>query len=84
MQDIIGFDPGISIFWIWLNFTGFFFTVVIAYLVSYFSTETQNNAMELERPKFSLADFNCKESYILIGFFVFILALCAYLPQIFS
>jgi len=84
MQDILGFDPGISVFWIWLNFTGFFFAVAIAYLVSYVIPNTQKDEHLLERPKFTLADFLCKESYILFGFFIFILVLSAYLPQILS
>lgn len=84
MQGIIGFDPGVSVFWIWLNFTGFFFAVAIAYVVSYVSPGVQKDEAQLERPKFSLNDFFCKESYILFGFFVLILLLCAYLPQILS
>jgi len=84
MQEIIGFDPGVSVFWIWLNFTGFFFAVIIAYLISYFSPQKQKDETLLERPKFTMADFLCKESYILFGFFVLILVLCAYLPDILS
>jgi len=84
MQDIIGFDPGISVFWIWLNFTGFFFAVLIAYIISYLVPMTVKDEKLLVRPQFTWADFLCKESYILFSFFVFILVLCAYLPQILS
>lgn len=84
MQDIIGFDPGVSVFWIWLNFTGFFFAVLIAYLVSFVVPSTQKDEKALERPQFTWADFLCKESYILFSFFVFILIFCAYLPQLLS
>lgn len=84
MQGIIGFDPGISIFWIWLNFTGFFLAVTIAFLFSYFTPPDNIDESKLERPKFTLADFLCKESYILFGFFIFILILCAYLPKLLS
>lgn len=80
MQDIIGFDPGISVFWIWLNFTGFFLALAIAYGVSYFSPTVDLDESLLQRPQFSMADFFCKESYILLGFFIFIIVLCAYLP----
>lgn len=82
MQDIIGFDPEISIFWIWLNFTGFVLAVIVAYIVSYLKPDTARDESLLERPKFSLSDFNCKESYILIGFFLFIILLSAFIPQI--
>jgi len=84
MQNIIGFDPGISIFWIWLNFTGFTLAVLIAYAVSYAKPEIAKNESLLERPQFKLSDLNCKESYILLGFFVFIILLSAFLPQILS
>ncbi len=82
MQGIIGFDPGISIFWIWLNFTGFFIAVLIAYVISYLVPQVQKDETILNRPKFSMADFFCKESYLLFGFFIFILCLCAYLPKL--
>lgn len=82
MQEIIGFDPGISIFWIWLNFTGFFLTVVIAYLGSFIAPTMQKDESQLARPQITLADFFCKETYILLGFFIFIIALCAYLPEL--
>ncbi len=82
MQGIIGFDPGISIFWIWLNFTGFFLALAIAYAVSYVAPGVQKDEALLERPKFTMADFFCKESYILLGFFVFVILLCYFLPQI--
>ena len=82
MQDIFGFDPGVSIFWIWLNFTGFFMAVAIAYLVSFISPSVQKDEDQLERPTFTFADFFSKESYILIGFFIFIIVLCAFLPTI--
>ncbi len=82
MQDIIGFDPGISIFWIWLNFTGFFLAVVIAYLVSIVSPPIQKDEAQLVKPTFIFADLFCKESYILVGFFIIIIALSAFLPNI--
>lgn len=84
IQDIVGFDPGVSIFWIWLNFTGFFIAVFIAYFVSALIPNKATAEKKLMRPKFTWNDFLCKESFILFGFFIFILALCAYLPQILS
>ena len=80
MQEIIGFDPGVSIFWIWLNFTGFFFTVIIAYLVSAFGAAPVLKADNLIKVDFSWSVFKTKEAYILIGFFVLILILSWFLP----
>ena len=84
MQGIVGFDPGISIFWIWLNFTGFFFTVAIAYLISWISPAPSQDETKLIRPQFQLSDFLSKESFLLLGFFIFILIFCAFLPQMLS
>lgn len=84
MQGIVGFDPGISIFWIWLNFTGFTLAVGIAYLVSFIVPAKLKDEVLLGRPKFTFKDFLCKESYILFGFFVFIIIICYYLPQLLS
>ena len=84
MQGIIGFNPGVSIFWIWLNFTGFFFAVAISYLVSLIFPAVIKDKALLDRPQFSWSDFFCKESYLLFGFFMFIIVFCAYLPQILS
>lgn len=80
MQGIFGFDPGISIFWIWLNFTGFFLAVAIAYLVSMISPAVQKEEALLVRPTFTYKDFFCKESYILLGFFIVIIVFCIFLP----
>ncbi len=82
MQNIIGFDPGISIFWIWLNFTGFILAFVIAYAVSYIKPAVAKDESLLDRSQFTLSDLNCKESYILLGFFIFIILLSAFLTQI--
>ncbi len=84
MQNIFGFDPGISVFWIWLNFTGFFMAVAIAYLISFIAPAIEKEETMLDRPTFSSADFLCKETYILVGFFVFIIVLCAFLPAFLS
>ncbi|MEO1436310.1 MAG: sodium/solute symporter [Bacteroidota bacterium] len=80
MQDIIGFDPGISIFWIWLNATGFILAVVIAYVVSFLSGVQKSHESELVEFKFSTRDFWCRETYILLGFFVLILIISFLLP----
>lgn len=82
MQEIIGFDPGVSIFWIWLNFTGFFMAVVIAYFVSMIVPAQKIDEARLVKPTFSIKDFVSKESFILLGFFILIIVLCAYLPAI--
>lgn len=84
MQGIIGFDPGISIFWIWLNFTGFVLAVVTAYLVSYLSPSQKINQSILEKPHFTIKDLLCKENYILVTYFVLILVLCSLLPELLS
>lgn len=82
MQGIIGFDPGISVFWIWLNFTGFAMTLIVAYAVSMVSKSDLKTDALIENPKFSLSDLLCIETYILVSYFVLIILLCSYLPRL--
>ena len=80
MQDIFGFNPGVSIFWIWLNFTGFIMAVLIAYLVSLFSPPKTRVENTIEVSKIRMSDLFVKETYILLAYFILILVLCACLP----
>jgi len=83
MQEMIGFDPGVEIFWIWLNFTGFAICVSISYLVSMIFPDKNNKVPEV---KFELRkqDIFIKETYILIAFFIVIVVFSYYIPQIFG
>ncbi len=83
IQNIFGFEFGFSIFWIWLNFTGFFLALSIAWLMSKVFPATPKDESLLNRPKFTSTDFLTKESFILLGFFVFIIAFSAILPSLF-
>jgi SSS family transporter len=84
MQNIFNIDLGIDIFWIWLNFTGVVFTIIIAYVVSYLTGHRTDIAtLEVSMlPKRS--DFYRKEVFILIGFFFVILLFSYSLPSILS
>jgi len=83
MQEIIGFDPGVEIFWIWLNFTGFSFCVVITYLVSFIVPDKNNKRPDI---KFQLKkkDILTKESFILLAFFIAIIVFSFCIPKIFG
>ncbi|OJJ22486.1 sodium transporter [marine bacterium AO1-C] len=87
MQNILGFDLGIHIFWIWLNFTGFVLTVSLAYLVSWLKPDVMAKSAE-SAPKvvidFKLNSLLTKEPLILMGFFVFILVISYFIPDIFK
>jgi len=83
MQEIFGFDPGVEIFWIWLNFTGFFLSVVIAYIVSILFPDKNNKNLEVNF-ELKKKDILTKETYILVGFFIFILVFSFFVPQIFG
>lgn len=82
IQDIFGFDLGIHIFWMWLNFTGFVLAVAVASITSLFteSSETQNQI----ETDYSLKDINLLQPtpLILFGFFIFIIALSYFMPTI--
>ncbi|MBI9057855.1 MAG: sodium/solute symporter [Labilibaculum sp.] len=83
MQGIIGFDPGIEIFWIWLNFTGFAMCAGIAYFVSMLIPDPNNKVPEVTF-KITKEDILIKETYILVGFFIVIVIFSLYIPQIFG
>ncbi len=83
MQDIIGYDPGVDIFWIWLNFTGFALCVIIAYVVSYIVKDPNNKSAEVDY-KITKEQLITKEGIILILFFVAIVIFSLYIPQIFG
>ncbi len=84
MQEIFGFDIGIKVFWIWLNFTGVILALVIAYVVS--AMTSQVKPKERGDINFALkrSDFMAKEVYILLAFFVAILIFSYFTPQIYG
>ncbi|RKR14881.1 SSS family transporter [Maribacter vaceletii] len=84
MQNIFNVDLGIHVFWIWLNFTGVILTLVFSYGISYLTgwQKEKGELMISVLPK--KEDFFIKEVYILIAFFVFILVLSYFIPQIYS
>lgn len=83
MQQILGIDLGIHIFWIWLNFTGVVLTLAVAYFVSWVFPEkgTQRSLPETVRPGWG--DFKQKEVLILLVFFVLILVFSYFLPSLY-
>ncbi len=83
MQEIIGFDPGVEIFWIWLNFTGFALCVLLTYAVSLIFHDPKNKT-DVVIFKIRKEDILIKETYILIGFFILIVIFSFYVPQIFG
>lgn len=82
MQEIIGYDLGVEIFWIWLNFTGVIISLVVAYLVSALTPKVkvkEGIAFSIKR-----SDIFRRETYILVGFFIAILIFSYYVPVIFG
>lgn len=82
MQNIIGFDPGFHIFWMWLNFTGFALAVAVAYLVSALKKDPDIKMPE-SRFDLGITKFFSKEPLILLGFFLLILLFSFLVPGIF-
>ncbi len=83
IQNIFHFDIGIDIFWIWLNFTGVIITLIVAYIVSYFTKNISIKKAPVSY-KLKLSDFMIKEVYILLAFFVIILVFSYLIPIILS
>jgi sodium-coupled monocarboxylate transporter 8/12 len=81
MQNMFGLDFGFSIFWMWLNFTGFFLAVAVAYLVTAL-TKTKAKVMTEINHVFKWNDLLTKEPIILISFFVIILGISYMIPTI--
>lgn len=82
IQEIFGFDLGVNIFWMWLNFTGFALAIAIAFIVSLLTqTESLTEKIGID---YSLKDINFlqRTPMILFGFFIFIIALSYLFPSI--
>ena len=84
IQNIFNLDFGFSIFWIWLNFIGVVVTLIVAYLVSFFTGNRKKSSNEEVSILPRKSDFLQKEVFILLAFFIFILVFSYFLPQIFS
>lgn len=84
IQELFHIDLGFNIFWIWLNFTGVIIALVVAYLVSALTSKTKVKSISNFNVSIKKEDFMIKEVYILLAFFVFILALSFFLPSILS
>ncbi|MEO0340931.1 MAG: sodium/solute symporter, partial [Bacteroidota bacterium] len=68
-----------DLFWFWWNFVGLVSTVGVAYLVS---TLAPGDIKEVELPKLEI-NFNIRETYILVGFFVVIVLVSVFMPYFF-
>ena len=83
IQNMFGLDFGFSIFWMWLNFTGFILALAIAYLVTALTKTKAKTLIQVEHV-FKWPDLLKKEPIILISFFVMILAISYMVPTIFG
>jgi len=72
-----------DLFWIWYNLTGFVIAVILAIIVSKLTPKTAAKPMEIVY-RFNPKELLQKESVILIAFFIFILIISYFLPQILS
>ena len=84
IQGIFGFDLGIEVFWIWLNFTGVLISLVVAYVVSFLTPAIPIKKGETIAFKVKRSDIFSKEVYILVAYFVLILIVSYFVPQIFA
>lgn len=77
----VGIENVPDLFWIWYNFTGFIIAVIVAVIVSKLTKKTLPKQLELNY-SIKTKDLLQKESIILIAFFIFILVLSYFLPNI--
>lgn len=84
MQEMFNIDLGFDIFWIWLNFTGVAISLIMAYLVSALTSKVlvkEGTGMSFKVKK---EDIFSREVYILGAFFILILVISYFIPQIFG
>ena len=79
----LGYNNVLDIFWIWYNLTGFIIAILVAILVSKLTHKVPAKQIDMDY-KVSFKDLFKKESIILISFFVFILIISSFLPNILS
>lgn len=84
IQELFHIDLGIHIFWIWLNFTGVIISLVVAYVVSAFTKNVQIKKISNFNVAIKKEDFMIKEVYILVAFFIAIVAFSFFIPTIFG
>ena len=84
IQEILHIDLGIHIFWIWLNFTGVIISLVVAYVVSAFTRNVEVKKISNFNVAIKKKDFMIKEVYILVVFFIAIVAFSYFVPTIFG
>ena len=84
IQEILHIDLGIHIFWIWLNFTGVIISLVVAYVVSALTKNVEVKKISNFNVAIKKKDFMIKEVYILVAFFLAIVAFSYFVPTIFG
>lgn len=84
MQEMFNIDLGFDVFWIWLNFTGVAIALIMAYLVSAMTTGVKVKEGSGLNFKIKKQDIFSREVYILGTFFILILVISYFIPQIFS
>jgi len=84
IQELFHIDLGIHIFWIWLNFTGVVISLVVAYTVSALTKRVKVKKISNFNISIKKEDFMIKEVYILLAFFIFIVAFSYFIPSIFG
>lgn len=84
MQEMFHVDLGIEIFWMWLNFTGVLFALVIAYVVTSFTKNVEVKKISNLNISIKKEDFLIKEVYILLGFFIMIMVFNFFIPTVFG
>ncbi|MBT8310128.1 MAG: sodium transporter, partial [Bacteroidia bacterium] len=84
IQEILHIDLGIHIFWIWLNFTGVIISLAVAYVVSALTKNVEVKKISNFNVAIKKKDFMIKEVYILLAFFIAIVAFSYFVPTIFG
>lgn len=84
IQGLFNIGLGFEIFWIWLNVTGVLISLVIAYVVSMLTKHVPVKVDTGISFAIKKEDWQRKEVYILLAFFVVIITIGALVPQIYG
>lgn len=84
IQGLFNIDLGFEIFWIWLNVTGVVISLVIAYVVSMLTKRVPVKVDTGISFTIKKEDWQRREVYLLLVFFVSIIVIGALIPQIYG
>ncbi len=83
LANVFGVSINLTVFWIWLNFTGVVIALIVAYGISFATSKIAIKEDTGISFRVKRKELLSKEVLILVSFFVLLLIIGAYLPKLF-